>query len=159
MPRELHILRKNWFHFKAILCLFQLFIQIFIVWTFPTSGRMGGRKCGFWGMWSVWVLGGSWITKFSKKWSLTRSQFFKGVTRKDRGDFYLENPRFWIKNKVKSEIFDDKKVYKQKYSSYNQFIMSCLMRLRFKRHFSHHQATQMICWEYLKEIWGPGWKQ
>ena len=44
-------------------------------------------------------------TKFSKRGALTGSQFLKGVCS------------FYIKNKLKSEIFNGKKNYKQKYFS------------------------------------------
>ena len=46
-------------------------------------------------------------TKFSKRRGLTGSQ--RVVAGKDRGDFFQGGCSFYIKNKLKSEIFNDKK--------------------------------------------------
>ena len=51
-------------------------------------------------------------TKFSKRKGLTGSQFSgsqRVVAGKDRGDFFKGGSSFCIKNKLKSEVFDDKK--------------------------------------------------
>ena len=57
--------------------------------------------------------GGESSTKFSKKrGGLTGSQFLEpGVAGKERGCI------FYIKNKLKSEIFNNKKVYKKMFFS------------------------------------------
>ena len=54
--------------------------------------------------------GGVWFepsTKFSKRRGLTGSQ--RVVAGKDRGDFFQGGCSFYIKNKLKFEIFHDKK--------------------------------------------------
>ena len=56
--------------------------------------------------------GGEPPTKFSKRGGLTEPQLLEGVTGKEEGDFFQ-----WvgcnrhIKNKLKSEIFNDKKKF------------------------------------------------
>ena len=63
----------------------------------PSSLSAGGR-------------GDGWFepsTKFSKRRGLTGSQ--RVVAGKDRGDFFQGGCSFYIKNKLKSEIFNDKK--------------------------------------------------
>ena len=42
------------------------------------------------------------------------SQFLKGVTGKEWGDFFQRGCSFYIKNKLKSEIYNDKKSLKTK---------------------------------------------
>ena len=50
--------------------------------------------------------------------SLTGPQLLEGVTGKEGGVLcFQEGCTFHIKNKLKSEIFSDKKGYKQKYFS------------------------------------------
>ena len=53
-------------------------------------------------------------TRFSKRGCLTGPPLLVGVTGKDGSDFFQGGCAFHIKNKLKSEIFDDKKGYKQK---------------------------------------------
>ena len=53
-------------------------------------------------------------TKFSKRECLTGPPLLVGVTGKEGSDFFQGDCAFHIKNKLKSEIFDDKKGYKQK---------------------------------------------
>ena len=54
-------------------------------------------------------------TKFSKRGGLVGSQFLEEGCWKKWGDFFLGGCSFYIKNKLKSEIFNDyKKVHKQK---------------------------------------------
>ena len=56
-------------------------------------------------------------TKFSKKgWGLTGPQLLEGVCWERGGDF-IQRVQFSHKNKSKSEIFNGKKVYEQKYFS------------------------------------------
>ena len=45
-------------------------------------------------------------TKFSKRWDLTGPQHLEG---KEEGGFFQGGCNFYIKNKLKSEIFNDKK--------------------------------------------------
>ena len=52
-------------------------------------------------------------TTFSKSGGLTRPQLLEGGCWERGGDFFQEGCDFHIKNKLKSEIFNDKKVYKQ----------------------------------------------
>ena len=53
-------------------------------------------------------------TKFSKRGGSTGPQLLEGVAGKDGGDrFRVGSCYFHIKNKLKSQIFNDKKVYKQ----------------------------------------------
>ena len=58
--------------------------------------------------------GGGWRgvelpTKFSKRGALTEPQFWEGVAGKEVGDLLQGSWNFYIKNKLKSEIFNDKK--------------------------------------------------
>ena len=55
-------------------------------------------------------------TKFSKREGLTESQILEGVAGKEEGDLFQEVAgfTFYIQNKLKSEICNDKKVNKQK---------------------------------------------
>ena len=60
-------------------------------------------------------------TKFWKRWGqgkggghFTGSQFKKGYIGKEGVTFFSEGGTFYTKNKLKSEIFNDKKNYKQK---------------------------------------------
>ena len=61
----------------------------------------------------VFLLGGGGFKK----------EGFNGISILERGcwergsDFFQKGYNFYIKNKLKSEIFKDKKVYKQKYFS------------------------------------------
>ena len=55
--------------------------------------------------------------KFSKTGGLTGPQLLEGVAGKERVTFFRGSCNFHIKYKLKSEIFDDEKVYKQKYFS------------------------------------------
>ena len=48
-------------------------------------------------------------TKFSERWGLTGPQLLEGVTRKEGATFFRGGCDFHIKNKLKSEIFNDKK--------------------------------------------------
>ena len=48
-------------------------------------------------------------TKFSKRVGLTGPQLLEGVAGKEGGDFFQGGCNFHIKNKLKSEIFNDKK--------------------------------------------------
>ena len=48
-------------------------------------------------------------TKFSKRGGLTGPQLLEGVAGKEGGDFFQGGCNFHIKNKLKSEIFNDKK--------------------------------------------------
>ena len=49
---------------------------------------------------------------------LTGPQLLEGIAGKERGEFFQgEELLFSQKKKLKSEIFNDKKVYKQKYFS------------------------------------------
>ena len=52
-------------------------------------------------------------TKFSKRGSLTKSQFLEGIAKKE-GVTFFRGLQFLHKNKLKLEIFNNKKVYKQK---------------------------------------------
>ena len=54
-------------------------------------------------------------TKFSKRGGLTGPQLLEGVARKEGVTFFREGLQF--SHKLKSEIFNDKRVYKQKYFS------------------------------------------
>ena len=56
-------------------------------------------------------------TNFSKRGVLTRPQLLKGVAGKEGVTFFRVGCNFHIKNKLKSEIFNGKKVYRQKYFS------------------------------------------
>ena len=53
-------------------------------------------------------------TKFEKKGDLTRSQFFRGGCCDREGDLFQRRLQFLHKNKVNSEMFNVKKVYKLK---------------------------------------------
>ena len=56
--------------------------------------------------------GGGPLIKFSKGGGLTGTQFLEGVAWKERADsFQWGGCSFYIKHKLKSEIFNDKKVY------------------------------------------------
>ena len=46
---------------------------------------------------------------------LTGPPVLEGITGKESGDLFQEGCNFYLKNKTKSEIFNDKNVYKQKY--------------------------------------------
>ena len=51
-------------------------------------------------------------TKFSKRWGmggLPGSPYLEGVAGKERGDLFQEGLQFYKKNKLKSEMFKDKK--------------------------------------------------
>ena len=48
-------------------------------------------------------------TKFSKSGGLTRPQLLEGVAGKEGVTFFMAGCNFHIKNKLKSEIFNDKK--------------------------------------------------
>ena len=48
------------------------------------------------------------VTQFSKRGGLTRTQFLEGGCRERRDDLFQEDCNFYIKNKRKSEIFNDK---------------------------------------------------
>ena len=48
-------------------------------------------------------------TKFSKRVGLTGPQLLEGVAGKEGGDFFQGGCNFHIKNKLKSEIFNNKK--------------------------------------------------
>ena len=54
-------------------------------------------------------------TKFPKMGGLTGPPVLEGITGKESGDLFQEGCNFYLKNKTKSEIFNDKNVYKQKY--------------------------------------------
>ena len=55
--------------------------------------------------------------KFSKGGGLTGYQFLEGGSWQVEDDFFQGDCSFYIKNILKSEIFNDKKVYKLKYFS------------------------------------------
>ena len=56
--------------------------------------------------------------KFSKKGGgLTVSQFLEGGCWEKEGDLFQGDYCFYIKNKLKSEIFNDKKVFELKFFS------------------------------------------
>ena len=46
---------------------------------------------------------------------MTGPQLLEGVAGKERSDFFLGELQFSQKNKLKSEIFNNKKIYQQKY--------------------------------------------
>ena len=48
-------------------------------------------------------------TKFSKRGGLAGTQLLEGVAGKEGGDFFQGGLQFSHKNKLKSEIFNDKK--------------------------------------------------
>ena len=48
-------------------------------------------------------------TKYSKRGGLTRPQLSEEVAGKEGDDFFQGGCNFYIKNKLKSEIFNDKK--------------------------------------------------
>ena len=48
-------------------------------------------------------------TKYSKRMGLTGPQLLEGVAGKEGGDFFQGGCNFHIKNKLKSEIFNNKK--------------------------------------------------
>ena len=48
-------------------------------------------------------------TKFSKRGGLTGPQLLEGVAGKEGGEFFQGGLQFSHKNKLKSEIFNDKK--------------------------------------------------
>ena len=73
------------------------------------------------------------LTKFSKRGGLSGSQFLEGGYWERGGDFFQGGCSFNIKNKLKSEIFNDKKVYKQKCFS---VIIKCKLRF-FNYEFSY----------------------
>ena len=52
-------------------------------------------------------------TKFSKRGGLAGPQLLEGDCWERGGDFFQGGCNFHIKNKLKSEIFNAKKVYKQ----------------------------------------------
>ena len=56
-------------------------------------------------------------TKFSKRGGLAGSQFLEWGCWEGGGDLFQGACSFYIKNKLIFEIFNDKKVYKQKYFS------------------------------------------
>ena len=47
-------------------------------------------------------------TKFSKRGGLTGSQFLEGVAWKEKVTFFMGGCSFYIKNKLKSEIYNNK---------------------------------------------------
>ena len=49
-------------------------------------------------------------TKYSKREALIWSQFLEGAARKEGGDFFRGGCTFYIKIKLKYEIFKDKKI-------------------------------------------------
>ena len=51
-------------------------------------------------------------TKFSKGGELYRTQIFRGALMGMRVIFFRDGFKFPIKNKLKSKVFTDKKVYK-----------------------------------------------
>ena len=53
-------------------------------------------------------------TKFSKEGPLTGPQFLEGAAGKGRGEFSRGGVQFFDK-KIESEIFNDKKVYKEEF--------------------------------------------
>ena len=58
----------------------------------------------FWG----WGGGVEPLANFSKRREgVTRSQFLEGVAGKERGDFFSGGCSFYIKNKLKSQIFNN----------------------------------------------------
>ena len=61
------------------------------------------------------MLGGRGLAsdQIFKKMRLDRISVFRGGLLERRGD-YLQDGGFYIKNRLKSEIFNNKKVYKQK---------------------------------------------
>ena len=48
-------------------------------------------------------------TKFSKRWGLTVPRLLEGVPGQEGGDFFQGGLQFSHKNKLESEIFNDKK--------------------------------------------------
>ena len=58
-------------------------------------------------------------TPFSKKGELDRISIFRGSSWENQGDLFqgVRGCSLYIKNKLKFEIFNDKKVHKQKYFS------------------------------------------
>ena len=54
------------------------------------------------------------------------SQFLKGVTGKEWGDFFQRGCSFYIKNKLKSEIYNDKKSLKTKMFRVSVFEGGCI---------------------------------
>ena len=60
---------------------------------------------------------GSAFNQIFKKGGLTGPQLLEGVAGKEECDFFQGGCYFHIKNKLKSEIFNDKKFHKQKYFS------------------------------------------
>ena len=56
--------------------------------------------------------GGLASNQIFKKGGLDRTSTFRGGCWERGGDFFQEGLQFSDKNKVKSEIFNDKKVYK-----------------------------------------------
>ena len=55
------------------------------------------------------------LPNFQKGGSLTGPQFLEGVCWERGGWLFSEGVKFFDKNKLKSEIFNDKKVYKQEF--------------------------------------------
>ena len=52
-------------------------------------------------------------TIFSESGGVTGIHFLEGVAGKEGGDLFQGDCNFWIKSKLKSGLFNDKKVYKQ----------------------------------------------
>ena len=58
---------------------------------------------------------GGWMScQIFKKGVLTGPQFLEGGCWEKGGNLFQEGCSFYIKNKLKSEIFNDKKFYEQK---------------------------------------------
>ena len=67
---------------------------------------------------------GGWVgtpTKFSRKGGLIWSQFLEGVAAKEGLTFFKGGCSFSINNQLKSDIFNDKKAYIQKWGELRQF--------------------------------------
>ena len=57
-------------------------------------------------------------TKLSKRGALTRPEFLEGLAGKEARDFFQGGCSFYVKNKLKSEIFN----YKKKFINENIFL-------------------------------------
>ena len=64
-----------------------------------------------------WGEGGWTSNQIFKKGGLDRNSTFRGGLLGKRGQLFSGGLQFSYKNKLKSEIYNDKKVYKQKYFS------------------------------------------
>ena len=85
-------------------------------------------------------------TKFSKRWGLDRiSNFREGIARKESGDFFQEGCSFYIKNKLKYEIFNDKKR-----------LWGSLKNPIFEAGFTKNQYIGGVYIAELKGGWGVG---